>query len=200
MSFSNPSRDLDLLMRVSVPVHQEFFCRLVEAYPRVGDGLLGSIRGADNNRALQLEMFLLRNFAEFPIHIQKRYSNIAMLTERFRRNVKVVLDTLATVIEGDTMRTYITGLAECPHGENAAERDLTSISTARLWSVEAIRLEGYLMFERDTQVDPMSALYDTYTLNWLRGGLATFLGVPVLHGLMLVHSADSVFEELMGGF
>ncbi|KAK7041969.1 hypothetical protein VNI00_008951 [Paramarasmius palmivorus] len=186
-----------MLIRVSVPVHQEFFNRLVEAYPREDTNILGSVRGSVNNRARQLEMFLLRNFAEFPIHFQKRYPDIPLLTDRFRRNVGIVLDTLGSVIEGEAMRSYITGLARCPAGECCLDRDMSNISTARLWAVEMVRLEGYLIFERDTRVDPMATLYDTYTLNWLRGGLADFLGVQAIQGVQLVDTANSVFEELL---
>ncbi|KAK7035553.1 hypothetical protein VNI00_011846 [Paramarasmius palmivorus] len=200
MAQSMSDSDFHMLLSASVPVHQEFFCRLVESYPRMQNGLLGSIRGVQNNRAKQMEMFLLRNFAEFPIHFQKRYPDVAILTERFRRNVNTVLESLGAAIEGDQLRMYITRLAECPPGESTTERDLSSISISRLWAVEVVRLQGYLLLDRDSQVDPMSTLYDTYTLNWLVGALARFLGVQVVHGANLVESANSVFDELLLGF
>ncbi|KAK7023600.1 hypothetical protein VNI00_016639 [Paramarasmius palmivorus] len=192
--------ELETLFHVSVPLHQEFFNRLVEAYPRAGNGHLGSIRGAAGNaRAFQLEMFLLRNFAEFPIHFQRVHPSVPLLTTRFRRNVATVIDTLGSVVQDDFTRARVCALSACPSGEHAPERDLSAVSTSRLWAVEVVRLQGAMTFEADVHADVMAALYDTYTFNWLTNGVAVHLGVQVVHGAQLIDRANSVYTDL-GGF
>ncbi|KAK7027394.1 hypothetical protein VNI00_015230 [Paramarasmius palmivorus] len=191
------AQELETLFHISIPIHQEFFNRLVEAYPRQNNGRLGSIRGAfGNTRAFQLELLLLRNFAEFPIHFQRVHSSVPLLSTRFRRNVAIVLDTLGSAVEDEFIRGRVCGLAACPPGESAPERDLSAISTSRLWAVEVVRLQGAMSFEGDVHADIMAALYDTYTLNWLLNGVALHLGVQVVHGAQLLDSANSVFFDL----
>jgi hypothetical protein len=52
--------DWQSFLQTVTPIHQEFFCRVVEAYPRLNDGSLGSvIHGAERI----LELFILRNLA-----------------------------------------------------------------------------------------------------------------------------------------
>ena len=63
MSSTVPTADRDILVEATLPIHMEFFNRLVEAYPRASNGCLGYVRKARLNSGRKMEMSILRSFA-----------------------------------------------------------------------------------------------------------------------------------------
>ncbi|KAK7019642.1 hypothetical protein VNI00_018027 [Paramarasmius palmivorus] len=162
----------------------EFFNRVVDMYPRQSDGLLGTLHGGQRS-VLDLEMFLLRNLAEFSVHFQRNFPDVSLLSARFRANVDLVVATLdASVVNGRT-RQVVGDLCRCPPGESAMERDLSSLSLSDLWAAEVDRLQGFIAVQRATKLDASAAVYDACTLDWMKHSLGSFLGVEMVQGLAL---------------
>ncbi|KAK7019412.1 hypothetical protein VNI00_018067 [Paramarasmius palmivorus] len=196
MSWCDEAR-LETLLKVSVPIHMEFFNRLVERYPRTSTGLVGSIRDTSGFRQKEFEMFLLRSFAEFPLHIQRDFPSVPLLTERFKRNVDVVVSTLQNLIDDDLICEVVERLSRCDDIGSGSERDLSHLSTSQLWAVEVVRMEVFLVADNDMGVDSVSSLYELCAYEWLRGSLATFLDVEVVSGGALHARANAVMDSLL---
>ncbi|KAK7020641.1 hypothetical protein VNI00_017679 [Paramarasmius palmivorus] len=180
------AEDREILFKASLPSHQEFFCRVVESYPRHEDGTLATLSGATEPRALQLEMFMLRNLAEFPVQYQRSFCSRALLTARFRMCIQLVVDTISKSITDDFTRGIVVPLMQAPAGENAAEEDLSELGFTDLWAVEGARLVSYTRSQRQARLPFSLRRYDACTYEWLRGGLAQFLGVtPLSEAAML---------------
>ncbi|KAK7051115.1 hypothetical protein VNI00_005227 [Paramarasmius palmivorus] len=186
------AEDKAVLLDVAVPSHQEFFCRLVDGYPR-HNGLLCSISGSPNPYSWYDELFLLRNIAEFPMSVQLMEPDLHLLTARFRACVATVANTLVSVIRDDETRSVVAAALSCSPGEPGLEKDFSCLSTQQLWCAEVVRLEGFLLGYHDVgQRETPLARRDQETLDWLRGDLARFLGVQVVTGDELYELADSV--------
>ncbi|KAK7019820.1 hypothetical protein VNI00_017909 [Paramarasmius palmivorus] len=188
---------LDLLLKVSVPLHMEFFSRLVERYPRIGGGAIGSIGAATGFRQKEFEMFLLRSFAEYPLQIQREFPSVPLLTERFKRNLDDVVSVLESLIDDELICQVLVGLSHCDDVRTGCERDLSHVTTSQLWAIEVVRMEGFLDARNDMGADSASSLYDLCAYEWLRGGLAAFLEVEVVSGAALHARANALMESLL---
>ncbi|KAK7027409.1 hypothetical protein VNI00_015245 [Paramarasmius palmivorus] len=191
------AEDREILFRASLPCHQEFFCRVVESYPSKEDGTLATLTGATDARALQLEMFMLRNLAELPVQYQRAYSTRAILTGRFRECIQKVVDTISKSISDDFTRGVVVPLMAAPPGEVAAELDLSDLSLTDLWAVEGARLVSYTRSQREARLPFSLRRYDACTYEWLRGGLGQFLGVTIFPEPVMLQRAGNVLESLM---
>jgi hypothetical protein len=91
----------------------------------------------------------------------------------------------------------------CPAGESAREMDLSSISLHRLWAAEVGRLMRMLehnchgLFKQPCHSE-LSRLYNKQTLEWLNGGLSTFLGVSPVTGNNLVNAVVACESLIIG--
>ncbi|KAK7015149.1 hypothetical protein VNI00_019197 [Paramarasmius palmivorus] len=183
-------------LSVAVPVHQEFFCRVIDSYPRTKDGLLKTI---NNDVAPILELFMLRTIGEFPIHTQYELPAIPFLHARFRANVELIAKTMAEIIPDEV--DLINRTVACPAGENAPETDLSSIPIHRLWAAEVGRLMRMLehnchgMSTRQCHSE-LARLYNRRTLQWLNNGLSDFIGVAPLTGNTLVNAVVTCFRDI----
>ncbi|KAK7018719.1 hypothetical protein VNI00_013798 [Paramarasmius palmivorus] len=175
----------DVLLEVAVPLNMEFFNRVVDLYPRREGGLLGTIRGGDDPRAIHLEMFLLRNLAEFSVHFQRTFPTLSLLTPRFRANVDLVATTFETGVRDDDVQRFVSKLCRCLPGEVAMEKDLSSVTLSELWAAEVDRLQGFVAVQRAARMDAAPVVYDACTLDWLTHGLGNCLGVDMLQGAAL---------------
>ncbi|KAK7032069.1 hypothetical protein VNI00_013438 [Paramarasmius palmivorus] len=193
------SAQRDVLLEVLLPCHMELFNRIVDLYPRSEQGTLVSLRGSKGESgAGQLELLLLRKYADFPISCQRLLPGLPLLTTTFRKNVCLVDASFGSKWFESSMQSYAMSLSPCPGGEPAAELDMSGISTSRLWAADMIRLEGQTLCAKEERGDLMETLYDQCTLVWIRGDLAKLLGVEVVSGRELYARAasgeSSVFE------
>ncbi|KAK7021322.1 hypothetical protein VNI00_017424 [Paramarasmius palmivorus] len=185
--------DKGTLFEVVLPCHQEFFCRIVEAYPREGD-LLRSVDSSKRPYDLFEELFLLRNIGEFPIRVQMMECERPMLTARFRRCMTAIVNTLVSVIEDTSARALVASALDCPAGVCGPDKDFSCMSTQQLWCVEVARLENFVLAYGETGPELVLAKRDIETLEWLRGSVAGCLGVEVLSGSDLYDIVDAVLS------
>ncbi|KAK7021330.1 hypothetical protein VNI00_017432 [Paramarasmius palmivorus] len=191
MSFF-PLNSWEHFISVSVPAHQELLNRIVDSFPRTTNGLLGTLTTDGNYGARQMELFLLRNIAEYPISMQRSLPNTPLLTSRFRSNVALIVETMKSVVFDESVRSTLAFVMQCPVGYSAAEMDLRHVPSQQLWAAEVIRLETSITNRVGSGVQEVASRYDLASINLLRTDLATLLGVVVIYGRELHDAADAV--------
>ncbi|KAK7035555.1 hypothetical protein VNI00_011848 [Paramarasmius palmivorus] len=163
-------------LSVSIPAHQEHFNRVIEAYPRANSTLLGSLSGNADRDSMERELFVLRNLAEFPIAMQRNTPEIPLLTQRFRKNVELVIDTISSILPPGPHVEDVKEAMRCPPGANATERNLADIDTVLLWCAEITRLKSCLRNPRGRGYEAVPI--DTATYLWMRAEIAPMFGIP----------------------
>ncbi|KAK7037370.1 hypothetical protein VNI00_011120 [Paramarasmius palmivorus] len=196
MSLLSP-RICDVTLQIAVPVHMELFNRVVEAYPCTSTGSLSSYQSkGDSGGIFELELIILRKYAEYAIHVQRHFPVVPLITARFRANLGRVTSALQATLCNPSMVRYVADLMPCPGGEVASERDLSSVTCSELWAIEMVRLEGHLISGKGARNDLMGSLYDHCTLIWARNELAKLLQVDVVSGWDLYSRAVSVIDVI----
>ncbi|KAK7049465.1 hypothetical protein VNI00_005496 [Paramarasmius palmivorus] len=190
-------RERKIIFNALCPSFQEFFNRLVEAYPRTSDGLLGSLSGSWNPQYRQFELLLLRTLADFPIRLQRCFPEKALLSLRFRNNVELVLSTFNGLVADGFTRLVLNSLMACPPAYVGFPRDLSCVTNAQLWAVVAGRMQTGLFWPDQTGMAHTTTYFDRSALDWLRSGIAFYLRIEVLSGNELFACAESVTEALM---
>ncbi|KAK7021320.1 hypothetical protein VNI00_017422 [Paramarasmius palmivorus] len=180
-----------------VPLLQELFNRVVDAYPRGSNGFLGPIQPGSSPEDAKLELIALHNLATFPLDYQRFTSDRPVLTERFRKNLKLVIDSLLSLLAGDTESESIRRRLECPPGGSVPERDLSVATTTQLWAVQVHRLVGSLKTQLDVGAGLVQGQFDVYTLYWMYTTLADMLGVDIEAGVSIQHHVDRLLEALV---
>ncbi|KAK7032391.1 hypothetical protein VNI00_013139 [Paramarasmius palmivorus] len=177
----------------------ELFNRVVDAYPRTARGRLSTVHSLKESGGVhQLELVLMRKFADYSIQLQRQFPGQPLLTNRFRNNVCLVSSSMKDVLSDSSMESYTSRLTHCPGGEHAVERDLSSFTSSQLWAVEMVRLDSHSMMGNDVRGGIMESLYDRCAVVWVRNELPKYLGVDVADGWCLHRRALAVTDELVG--
>ncbi|KAK7027428.1 hypothetical protein VNI00_015264 [Paramarasmius palmivorus] len=176
---------------VLLPCHQEFFNRLVDKFPRTSNGLIGTISRPQSLGLHALELMMLRNIADYPIHVQRQEPGEKLLTTRFRSNVALLGRSMRETlpyIEEDDARAI-----ECPDGESADEQDFSGVHDSSLWAGEVVRLLAAITPADQASARPPSDLvnYNTITLNWMYTVVANLLEIDPLVGTDLQIAANT---------
>ncbi|KAK7020593.1 hypothetical protein VNI00_017722 [Paramarasmius palmivorus] len=190
------SDDADFLRTFHVPVLQEFFNRVVEAYPRTAAGLLGSIRNETASAELQLEMAILHNLALFPIYYQCCFQEETALTRRFRDNVDLVVNSFMSHVPTENIRTTLRPQMECPEGDSAPERDLSVATNSQLWATQFVRLAGHVQSVQISGHPLHDCEYDLLTIHWMCTSVADLLSVNVESGPVLMTLVNGLIAAL----
>ncbi|KAK7027421.1 hypothetical protein VNI00_015257 [Paramarasmius palmivorus] len=176
----------------------EFFNRVVDAYPRGSDGKLSTQRKVIDPEGTRLELSMLRSFADFPISFQKMFPTVPLLTSKFRNNVCLVDSALQESDVGAMSSSETLSFVDCPGGDAAPVRDMSSVSVDLLWAVEVVRLEGYILCSEDFGGDSSDcSSYDACSYRWLRGALVDLLGVEMVAGGELYKRAHEAVEVVL---
>ncbi|KAK7036600.1 hypothetical protein VNI00_011533 [Paramarasmius palmivorus] len=173
------------VFQVLIPCHQEFFCRLVERFPRTENGLLGGI-DMGNGDMREMDLMLLRNIADFPIHIQRKEPEEKLLTARFKASVNL----LARSIDETTpdMDSEDRSTIDCPPGEDAEEQDFSGVSDSSLWAGEVLRIRSD-MTAKNIPTDLMA--YLVFTQNWMHTSVVSLLGIQPMTGPSVQFAANA---------
>ncbi|KAK7049482.1 hypothetical protein VNI00_005513 [Paramarasmius palmivorus] len=190
------SEEKAFLETYHVPLLEEFFNRVVDAYPRGSNGLLGTLDPASGPVDAKLELVALHNLATFPLDYQRFTADKPILTARFRRNLKLVIDTVHSYLGDDPESNAIRRRLECPPGEPAPERDLSVATITQLWAVQVHRLVGTLKTQLDVGSGLVQCQFDVHTLYWLYTSLAEMLGVDIEPGVSVRYHVDRLLESL----
>ncbi|KAK7020671.1 hypothetical protein VNI00_017661 [Paramarasmius palmivorus] len=190
-------RERKMMLNVFCPVVQEFFNRVVESYPRTPQGLLGSIVGCFDARSRQLEMILVRTFADYPIHVQRCFPDKAILSLRFRNNVDLVLSTLNSLVADSFTSTVLTCFMACPPALHGEVRDLSCVPTSQLWALMVARLESNLMWPDQSGMACVPGYFERCALEWLCTGLAGIFQIVVPSRSDLYVQAESLADVLL---
>ncbi|KAK7017110.1 hypothetical protein VNI00_018679 [Paramarasmius palmivorus] len=180
----------------SIPVHQELFNRIVALYPRTQSGLLDSLEGLSGRDKLETEMYLLRNIAEYPIMMQRRSPATPMLTAQFQQNIKLIVDTILSVLPSNRNPEDVVSSVSCPPTTNAPEKNMNNIPTLCLWAAEVTRLKSYLKQHTERPVDAEANAYHTATLQWLKGIVAKKLCLPPISDSNINAAADRLLQSV----
>ncbi|KAK7049488.1 hypothetical protein VNI00_005519 [Paramarasmius palmivorus] len=192
MDFNLDETEIEKLRTFHLPVLQEFFNRVVDAYPRTSSGLLGSIRNENGTPEMQLEMVKLHNLALFPIHYQRHFSEEVALTQRFRNNVQLVIDTFMSRIHSEHARASLMPHMVCPSGDSAPERDLSVATNSQLWALQFIRLVGRVQCAQDLGYNFDDTEYDLNTIHWMCVDVMDLLSVEIQSGHNLIALVEAL--------
>ncbi|KAK7019423.1 hypothetical protein VNI00_018078 [Paramarasmius palmivorus] len=179
------------LFKVVLPCHEEFLVRVIDAYPRAENGLLGTLFLPLNSEMRQLELMMLHHIADFCLHIQRTFSQVPVLTAKFRSSVDLINRSLTEACPGMTEEARASMV--CPEGDNAAEPDFTLVSNTHLWAAALVRILDELECRIDAEEDGDIIRYVTFTVNWIKTTLAGLLGVRVLAGEALHFAANTLY-------
>ncbi|KAK7033691.1 hypothetical protein VNI00_012691 [Paramarasmius palmivorus] len=184
--FIQPERAY-LVFEVLLPCHQEFFSRVVESYPRTSNGLIDGIRRGVTDR--ELELMLLRNLADFPIHVQRKEPRETLLNARFRANVDLLSQSILEAVpyldeqEAQDLR--------CPPGDAAAEQSFNGVSNTHLWAAEVSRIISDLSAARP--LSPDLVISHRLTMQWLQTVVAPHLQVRPISGENLNVAVNTLY-------
>ncbi|KAK7019809.1 hypothetical protein VNI00_017898 [Paramarasmius palmivorus] len=179
------------LFKVVLPCHEEFFVRVVDAYPRLESGLLGTLFVPLNEGMRQLELMMLYHLADFCLHIQRKFAQQPVLTARFKANVELLNRSLDDVCP-DMNTEYRASVLSSESG-TVAESDFTLVSNTHLWAAALVRAQDELDFRLDEEEEEDIIRYVTFTVNWIRTTLGELLGVRVLSGDALEFAASTLY-------
>ncbi|KAK7032213.1 hypothetical protein VNI00_013387 [Paramarasmius palmivorus] len=190
------AREVHILKHFHIPVLEEFFNRIVDAYPRTPDGHLGTIQDSSDRIDKQMEMAIVHNLATFPINCQRYFEEDVVLTQRFRDNVELVVNTFLSHVPDNATRDTLKEQMQCPAGGTVPEKDLTFASNSQLWAAQFVRLVTHI----ECSVDDGAAIddhdYDLCTIQWMCTSFTDLLSVNVESGPALAMLIESLGAQL----
>ncbi|KAK7019649.1 hypothetical protein VNI00_018034 [Paramarasmius palmivorus] len=190
------SREVRLLQahiafNIVVPCHAEFFNRVIEAFPKNSDGLLGTLDINFGVQRRRQELLMLRNIADFPLRIQAGCPAVNVLSRQFCSSVELLIDSIRDAFEGDPSQESMASLLDIPPFGFRDDVNFSGISTSQLFAAEMVRMANELSIRYQLRLEPELYRYYACTMHWLRTKLAELLGIQVLTGAELRASARS---------
>ncbi|KAK7027397.1 hypothetical protein VNI00_015233 [Paramarasmius palmivorus] len=198
-------------LETAVPVHIEFFNRVIDAYPRRENGLLDTLLSNPDTGTRELEMFVLRNmavqkpqlqhkpprmtlfFQEFPITVQRNRPSIPILTGRFRSNIRLIIDSMLSLPTTRHETADIINTIRCPDGPNADAHGIhmNNYTNQQLWAAEHARVNSRVASANSIRYGSDSLEIDLVTREWLRTAVRGLLGLREMSDEDIEAEADT---------